>query len=448
MQALTYLFFTRIKGAIRNIFSNAVSGVITFISILFVVFLTFMIFTMKDEMAGAVTITDMYGLIMMYLGAMFFFSVILFLQKRTALVYKVDATYIFSGPFSRKAILNYVLVENVKGSILYALFVVFYLCMMAGYLPAVTVGFVAITFLVSIILLFVMLGGLIYLYLLEITNPNAKKIKIGIIVSLVVLVLLLFAKNFLACPNDIQLAVANFLEDSLFYYVPLFGYTKLCLVGFVSGNMGMFIGGLALDLIMAIVLWHLIINVKGDFYEKVMEDAEWADEVRRQAKLGKTKGDINKKIKEVKNVTFRPGAAAIASKNILELRKTKNWLRMQEAFLMLFYLAIAFMIDMGYTFFQYYILIILLMSANTDFIVQELKHHYIYLIPDKPFKKIMYLIQPMIIKMVIMVLFGLTAGLIVFRPSLIEYLASIFSIPSLVPHTASLISFIRKVYLP
>ena len=97
---------------------------------------------------------------------------------------------------------------------------------------------------------------------------------------------------------------------------------------------------------------------------------------------------------------------------------------------MLFYLAIAFMIDMGYTFFQYYILIILLMSANTDFIVQELKHHYIYLIPDKPFKKIMYLIQPMIIKMVIMVLFGLTAGLIVFRPSLIEYLASIFSILS------------------
>ena len=166
MQALTYLFFTRIKGTVRNIFSNAVSGVITFLSILFVVFLTFMIFMMKDEIGGTVSVTDIHALIMMYLGAMFFFSSILFLQKRTALVYKVDATYIFSGPFSRKTILNYLLVENVKGSILYALFVVFYLCMMAGYLPAVTVGFVGITFVVSIILLFVMLGGLIYLYLI------------------------------------------------------------------------------------------------------------------------------------------------------------------------------------------------------------------------------------------------------------------------------------------
>ncbi|MBR3840060.1 MAG: putative ABC exporter domain-containing protein [Erysipelotrichales bacterium] len=430
MQALTYLFFTKMKGTVRNIFSNAVSGIITFISIIFVLFLTFMIFTMKEELGETVSVTDVHALIMMYLGAMFFFSAILFLQKRTALVYKADANYIFSGPFSRKTVLNYLLVDSVKGSILYALFAVFYLCMMAGYLPAVTPGFVGIAFIVSTVLLFVMLGGLTYLYLLEITNPNAKKIKIGVIVVIAVLVIGLFAKNFLECPNDIQLAVANFLEDPLFYFVPLFGYTKLCLVGFVEKNVMMFVGGLALDIFIAVVLWLLIVNVRGDFYEKVMEDAEWADEIRKQAQLGKTKEDMNKKIKEVKNVEFRSGAAAIASKNILELRKTKNWLRKQEAFLMLFYLAIAFMIDMGYTFFQYYILIILLMSANTDFIVQELKHHYIYLIPDKPFKKIMYLIQPMMIKMVIMVLFGLTAGLIVFRPSIIEYLASIANILS------------------
>lgn len=430
MEALTYLFFTKIKGTIRNIFSNAVSGIITFLGLLFVVFLTVMIFATKDELGEVVSISDVHSLIMMYLGVMFFFSGVLFLQKRTALVYKADANYIFSGPFTRKTVLNYLLVDSVKGSVLYALFAVFYLCMFAGYLPAVTPMFVVISFVTSILLLFLMLGIITYLYLLEVTNPHAKQIKVGFIICLAVIVLMLFAKNFLASPSDIQAAVAAFLEDPLFYFVPLFGYTKLCLIGFVEGNVAKFIAGLSLDILAAVILWILIVNVKGDFYEKVMDDAEWADEVRAQSKLGKTKDDMNKKLSEVKDAEFRSGAAAIASKNMLELRKTRNWLRKQEAFLMLFYLALAFFMGMDYTFFQYYILIILLMSANTDFIVQDLKRHYIYLIPDKPFKKIMYLIQPMILKMGIMVLFGLTVGFVAFRPSIVEYIMSILNILS------------------
>ena len=60
----------------------------------------------------------------------------------------------------------------------------------------------------------------------------------------------------------------------------------------------------------------------------------------------------------------------------------------------------------------------------------ELKKPYIYLIPDSAGKKMLYLLQPLAMKMVIIVFFGLTCGFIVFRPSLFSYVSALFSITS------------------
>lgn len=430
MQALTYLFFTKIKASIRNIFSNAVSGIITFVSVVFVVGLIYLLFTIDPSMHEAATMGDIYTLVMGYIGAMFVFATILFFQKRTALVYKADANYIFSGPFSRRTVLNYVLIDSVKAGFLYALFASFYMCMMSAYIPGVTLEFVGFSTLTSLIMMFVIIASITYFYLLELTNPNAKNIKRGVIIVIGILAVCLFAKSFLQTPTDLKGAFQNFLADPLFYGIPLFGFTKMALMGFAENNMLLMALGIGLNLIICIVLWMLVINIPGEFYEKVMEDAEWADEVLKQARQGKTRGEMDKKLTDVKNASFKEGAGAISSKNILVLRKTKNWIRLQEIFLMIFYLFLVIMMDMNYTFYQYYILIILVASANNDFMIQDLKIHYIYLIPDKPFKKIMHLILPMIIKMSLSVIFGLTIGFIYFRVSLTEYLVSIINILS------------------
>ena len=85
MNALIYLFFTKIKAAIRNVFSRPASAILTFLGIVFVVGLTILIFIEKDAIETPVVAGDVYGVIMLFLAGIFAFGSVFFLQKRTVL---------------------------------------------------------------------------------------------------------------------------------------------------------------------------------------------------------------------------------------------------------------------------------------------------------------------------------------------------------------------------
>lgn len=434
MNAMFYLTITKMKATVRNIFSNAVSGIFTFVGVLLFLFTFVIFFQAQEEMAaqmGAmVNVQNMHMLVSVYIGVIFFFMGFMLFQKRTALMFKADAYYIFTGPFDRKTILNYIAFDNARGGVLYALFATWYMSLFAAGIEGVTFSFLVLTFVQSVIMLFAILSLITYFYLLEVTNPQAKKIKWGIILVIVVYVLALFAKSFLASPDNLMVAVQNFTADNLFCLIPLFGFAKYGLMEYVQGNILGLIISLVLNLGICAFLIYLIRHIKGQFVEQVVEDAEWAESLRKSAKEGKTKGELNGKIHEVKNFKMGSGAAAISSKIMLELQKSRSFVRPQEAFLMLFYLAIAYFIGMDFTFFQYYILIILLASASNEYIVTELKRPYIYLIPDKAGKKMIHLVTPMALKMLLVVFFGLTCGFVVFRPSFVAYISALFNITS------------------
>lgn len=433
MNALVYLYFTKVKATIRNIFSNAVAGIITFIGIIFMLFTFFALYMAQKEMAAMgelLNIQSMHMLVTTYVGVIFFFMGFMLFQKRTALVYPADAYYIFSGPFNRKTVLNYINFDNAKVGLLYALFATWYLSLFATSVSGVTLLFLLFVFLQSVIMLFAILSLITYLYLLEITNPNAKRIKWGIAVGIAVYLLALFAKSFLASPTDISAAVQSFIADPLFYFIPLFGFAKYGLIQYIEGNALGLLLSFGLNIGICVLLSYLIVNINGNFVEQVLEDAQWAENVRKQAKEGKTRGEAEGKIHEVKNVKMGSGAAAISSKNMLELLKTRSFVRVNEAFLMIFYLAIAYFIDMDFVFYQYYILIILLASASSEYIISELKKPYIYLIPDTAGRKMLHLLKPMALKMILVVVFGLTCGFLVFQPSFVMYISAIFTISS------------------
>lgn len=433
MDALLYLFFTKIKATIRNIFSNAVSGIITFLGIiLFGVTLWAVVFLTDHslEMGGMINIQSIHVLVTTYIGVIFFFMGFMLFQKRTALMYKNDAYYIFSGPFGRKTILTYINFDNAKGGLLYALFATWYVAMFAAGTEGVTPVFLLFILLHSILMLFAILSLITYFYLLEITDKNARKIKWGIVIVAIIYIVALFAKSFLANPSNINVALSNFVADPLFYFIPLFGFAKYGLIEYVSGNTFGLVLSFVLNLAICLLLSYMISTIHGQFVEQVLEDADWAESVRKQARAGKTRKEMDGKVHEVKNVEMKSGAGAISSKIMLELTKTRSFIRLQEAGLMLFYLGIAYFIGMDFTFYQYYILIILLASASNDYIVTELKKPYIYLIPDKASKKMLHLLTPMAMKMILVVIFGLSCGYLVFRPSLTAFVSAIFSISS------------------
>nr|WP_267128107.1 putative ABC exporter domain-containing protein [Erysipelothrix piscisicarius] len=65
-----------------------------------------------------------------------------------------------------------------------------------------------------------------------------------------------------------------FVTQDAFFWIPLFGWAKLGLVGFVSSNLGQLTLGFGLMILFHILAVYVFANTKGDFFEQAMLDAE------------------------------------------------------------------------------------------------------------------------------------------------------------------------------
>lgn len=429
MSALNYLFFIKAKATIRNIFSKWTSALLTLASLAFFGFLMFMMMSQKDLLSMMAPNNGIEGWLSLFSGYALFFLSIMVIQKRTAIVMKNDAHYIFAGPFSRHQTLGYLLFDTVKGIIMYALLAVAYLLLMMAGDIQITFGFVLALIVSSVAMFYFVFALITYFYFLEMIHPQARKLKIGLVIAIILYVGILVGINIMNHDMNIQLGLTSFISDPLFNYIPVFGWAKAGLMGFINQNWLICVLGLGGTLGISGILTWLIVNVKGDFYEQAINDAEWATNLREKAKQGSDAASVaNKKIKEVKNAGFLKGAGAIYSKNLLLMKKTGTWLRKQEILLVAFYMLIAYFAKMGFVGYQYYVLIIIFISSTNSVVKAELKSHYIYLIPERPLKKLVYLILPPLLRILILVVISLLPCILVFQTSISDVLFGIVNL--------------------
>ena len=108
----------------------------------------------------------------------------------------------------------------------------------------------------------------------------------------------------------------------------------------------------------------------------------------------------DRKIHEVK-ASFRSGAMAIFSKNVLLLRKSNDYIRWTDVMTIGIYLVITLIMDMGFGFFMYMMMFWLFtIVQNSDF-MKDMNNYQIYLIPDHPLKKLLCVLLPTFLKMLL-----------------------------------------------
>ena len=97
---------------------------------------------------------------------------------------------------------------------------------------------------------------------------------------------------------------------------------------------------------------------------------------------------------------FAPGAKAILSKNMLIMRKTGNFLRKQDAAVIVMYFVISLIVLPDNVFYMFcYMMIIWLFTLIQDSdLLRDLNNYQIYLIPDSPLKKLVYAMIPAYLK--------------------------------------------------
>ncbi len=418
MNALVYLFYVKFKAMIRSLFSKWSSGLVTIAAMLFFVFMFITLFSNRNLMQQTLVTDGIQGIVTLYVGFAMFMMVMMTFQKRTAIVTNDDANYIFAGPFSKKQVLSYLMADTLKGTLLYGLGLTAYSVI---YLmdETVTLSFIIFLLIGSILMFYFAFGLITFFYFYEMDNSHAKLVKRTVVALVLIYIGILFGLSVMNS-ESIKIAITSFTKDPLFYFVPVFGWIKYGLIGVLSHDNVAVLIGYGTTFLVCIIITVLTVNIKGDFYEQAIQDAEWVTDLKQKVKENGNNGTLNRKISEVKNASFSKGAGAIASKNILIMKKTRNWIGMQEIIMIVIYLFMSYFMGQGFTFYRSMLVIVVMMGINADSFSKELKLSYIYLIPDEPLNKLINLVVPVILRMALMLVVAIAPCAIIFQVSFVE----------------------------
>lgn len=399
MRGLAYLFVRKNLGMIRNQFRTVTSALfMVFILLVYGGLVAACLAMAKTDYLAETMAVGTNLALLAGIGMLALLAVSTLVSKRKALVYDTDAFYLYSGPYSRSQINGYVLMQTLLQGLFLGLLGTFMSAMlsMTSYFP---LRFLLFSIVVYWLLMTFFLLVNDYIYMWSLVDPKYR------IWTYVVPVLLLAAAGLvflLSCMDtDFKLkeGFLAFAQGEQFYYIPFFGWAKWAMNSFIEGNpAGAFLGILLL-LVFDIAAAAAFLRFDKDIAEQAAADAQEVTAYLRNVKEHGTQPVELKKVKRVK-ADFREGAGAVFSKNLLLMKKTGNFLRGQDVFLIVLYFLISLFVLPSNTFYMFcYMMIFWMLNLlNDSDMMRDLKNYQIYLIPDSPFKKLVCVVLPTFLK--------------------------------------------------
>lgn len=409
MNALTKLWFLKLKSKIRHLFSRPLSAVFTVLMIVLYGFLCYQSISLSESMS-TVLMLDFHMSIMIAIGFCALMIFMTLFQKRKALFFGEDAYYLFSGPFTKLQIMRYLLSQSILQSLLFGAVSIFIMICMSSVAMSVTLYVIIFIIISMIMLFFMMLTD--YLYILSISNPKYKRASQFVAIALLVLVLIIFAVFLMQNEFNFEGSLFAFVESDLFYIVPFFGWGKLAIISFYENNYLIGLGMVMIMVVSSYIVYYLFTRFKGYFFEQALEDSFALSTLMKKAKAGENVTNETSKVREV-TCSFKSGVWALCSKEILLLRKTKGYINKNDLIVLIVYFVIS--LPQGFTMYFYLLLFWLFNSLQSSNIVDELKHFQVYLIPEKPLKKMIALVLPTFFKATITFSVALGIGAFYFQ---------------------------------
>ena len=423
MSSSLKLLYLKFKARLRFLFSKPSSAIMC---VCLVGFYLFLISINMRSFSGVEVSSNYESRIMMLLGLL---GVLLFMTlftKNKVIIKEDDANMFFTGPYSRKDVMKFVLLNTLTTCLLLGFYPLYFLlCFSVG--SGIDFSFIFISYIFSLTLLYFFSVLSDFLHLYEIQDSKNLWISRGIVVVFILIVFALFVINLAQYQFNFELGFKSFLSTPLFNWIPFFGWCKFGLISLVQGNYIM--GGLMLLLLIGgcVLISHLFINYKEDFYEQAMSDAEVFTKRYRDAQKGKMGTNVSeeKLVKQKQN--FKDGAAAIFSKNILLLKRSKVASSLKGIIFIVTFFAFSIFANMGESYFVMMSVMSIFMSSNDVSIEDELKNYQIYLIPEHSMKKALYCIIPQWFKSFLLVGACAVLYIIGYQPNITSVLSLVLN---------------------
>jgi hypothetical protein len=396
MNAVIYVLVRQYANRIKGIFSKPLPAILTIFALF--CFLSVPVVSFFKPYKGIVGEEGreiVIACVQLFIGITYIISA---LSQQGALFTYSEANLLFSAPITKRTILKYSALQSGPASVLTAIFMCFYLPMILG--GAMTALKLLATLIVMSLMIFCIFIIYYYIYIQDISKPGLKKRlkKAAWIVFAVTAAI--FAAVWLIKGWNIKAAAVSFFTSPWYNAIPIFGWAKWSIAALLDGQyLTGFLPGLLLLSALSYLLARIYFSQEVDFYEKAQLDAIRVKQLMDNIKSNgyDTSGVSLKKVHKAK-VVFKPGAAAILSRQQLEMTKKGPLIVMKELITGGLYIAIGLAMGLGFDFVFGMAMFSLISGTISDNWNSEFKRPYIYLIPESSFKKLICAVTPGFIK--------------------------------------------------
>lgn len=341
------------------------------------------------------------GMIFAFLLLSFIPSIIQGLSNGNTLFGMDDVNFLFVSPLNPRSILLYGVGRVMKKTLLYSFFILFYSAMLNNMFGVDLAGMLI---LLAGYYLTIVVVQIMTVFIYSITNGNPRrKTATRVIAGLMFAPLLLSAVlHVQAVDWNIFEGLPAVLESSVLAFTPVVGWTSAGIVAFIVGDITSGILFFGLLVLFGGALVSAIYFGKPDYYEDVLVSTETMFEKQRAAAEGQasldTMSDRQIKIKGTGVGGF--GASALFYKHVRESFRSNRFGLWGFGTLILVAAAVIYVLlamhsadDLSGSLIMtplYILMFLQLFMISMGRGMREMYNHYVYLIPQSPFQKMIW----------------------------------------------------------
>ena len=342
-----------------------------------------------------------------------------------------DANILFAAPLKAQTVLMFRLSFQMLALLFFTFYLIFQVPSMKLILGLDNFAIVAI-FLAWGMLLFMSKLMSVFTYTLTATYEHLKKYVVPFVFAVGLLVVAATGAVYISTGNDYMATLCLTYGADWPNYIPVFGWYKAMVMNAINGHVFASLGYMALNLVFLIALVWGIWHIKADFYEDALAGAQKRDDMTKAAlegrNINKDKKQSAKRTQKLEHKVRKSyelkgwGASVFLHKSILNRRRFSKFGFVTNTLLL--YLAIG---GLGAAFMAYKtdlreISVIGLIMALTLFfrnfgnpIEIESSHNWLFLVPEDPYKKVLYAILAGSVDCVLDLLPGIVVATVILR---------------------------------
>lgn len=396
MSPLSYLYLTKQKNRIKEYFRSP-SKLIFPLAVILILIMGLLV-APSSQKAGD------YRSIDEFLSIVFLVYTLLFVDiskngfsNGASFFSMADINLVFVSPLKSARVLFYGIIGQLGRSLYMGIVILLQYTLSREYY-GITLGTMAVVALGYGITAF--LSQIVSMLIYILTSSSDKKVKTGKIIYFSVIA---FFVIYVIIKSEVlySLNFSGILEaagDNVLHFMPVSGIVSFLVESIVKHSTAKALFGAFITLLYVILFFLFVSKNKGDFYEDVLSSAEVSFSAIAASKETQADAGLSRKIKKGKiGIGKGEGASAISQKHKTENRRGKL-LFLGRSSLVSIGMTVAYSIAAQGDSLTAFILSLysLLVGVSMGRWMKEITMPYIYLIPEKPFKKLLHTVKEQI----------------------------------------------------